>query len=218
MDKEEKKPNLFDQALAIAIKEGKAESSKDAAPSQSGVIGENYLLYSKERKLLISIPLERLKRNPRKVSNTGKGSNGCLRYLGWFVFGSAFLAVLSAISIPKFPKITQREISAAAGYTLATMVKECAAKIATMGSGTVIVPELQGYKPKKKNIAGFYVGKNRKLSGTSIVCPTTGEMKVVSEDESEYPTYSYNFETGKKSCTADSGSTAEKRSCINGEW
>ena len=77
------------------------------------------------------------------------------------------------------------------------MVKECFVKIADKGSGTVIVPELQGYKPKKKNIAGFYLGINRKLSGTSIDCPTTGEMKVVSEDESEYPSFSYNFGTDK---------------------
>ena len=65
MNKQTKHPSLFDQALAIAINEGKAESSKDADPSQSGVVGENYLLFSKQRKLLISIPLvlEDLKRN-----------------------------------------------------------------------------------------------------------------------------------------------------------
>ncbi len=45
MDKQEKKPNLFDQALAIAINEGKAESSKDADPSQSGVVGENFQFF-----------------------------------------------------------------------------------------------------------------------------------------------------------------------------
>ena len=61
MNKQTKQPSLFKQALAIAIKEGKAESLKDADPLQSGIVGENYLLYSKERKLLISIPLEKLK-------------------------------------------------------------------------------------------------------------------------------------------------------------
>ena len=63
MNKQTKYPSLFDQALEIAIKEGKAESSKDADPSQCGVVGGNFLLFSKERKLLISIPLENLKTN-----------------------------------------------------------------------------------------------------------------------------------------------------------
>ena len=97
------------------------------------------------------------------------------------------------------------------------MVKECFIKIADKGSGTVIVPELQGYKPKEKNIAGFYLGNNRKLSGTSIVCPTTEEIKLVSENERKYPTFSYNVGTGEKTCIADSGSIAEKMSCKNGE-
>ena len=222
MDKQERKPNLFDQALVIAINEGKAESSKDADPSQSGVVGENYLLFSKQRKLLISIPLENLKRNTSKVSNagkvstTGKRSNGWM-YFGWFVFGYAFLAFLNYLVTPDMD-ISKKARSSAAANSLATMAKECAVKIADMGSGTVIVPKLQGYKPKKNNIAGFYLGNNRKLSGTSIVCPTTGEITFASEDESKYPTFSYNVGTGKKTCIADSGSIAEKMSCKNGEW
>ena len=129
------------------------------------------------------------------------------------IFTSYVLASLSPS-----PRIKEKARSAAAANTLATMVKECFVKIADKGSGTVIIPELQGYKPKKNNIAGFYLGNDRKLSGTSIDCPTTGEMKVVSEDESEYPTFSYNFGTGKKTCFVESGSDAEKRGCINGEW
>ena len=218
MNKQTKHPSLFDQALAIAINEGKAESSKDADPSQSGVVGENYLLFSKQRKLIISIPLENLKRNTRKVSNTDIGSNDYSGCLGWSVFGIFFLAFLAAISLPKFVSFPEKVKSAAAANTIATIAKECAVKVADTGSGTVVIPELQGYKPKKKNIAGFYLGNNRKLSGTSIDCPTTGEMKVVSEDESEYPTFSYNFGTGKKTCFVESGSDAEKRGCINGEW
>ena len=108
--------------------------------------------------------------------------------------------------------------SAAASNTLAMIAKECFAKKYYAGAGTVIIPELKSYKSTKNNIAGFYVGNNRKLSGTSIVCPTTGAMKVVSEDESEYPTFSYNFDTGEKTCIADAGSDAEKRGCFNGRW
>ena len=217
MNKQTKHPSLFDQALAIAINEGKAESSKDADPSQSGVDGENYLLFSKEQKLLISIPLvlENLKRNTGNVSNTGTGCNGCLVRS---VFVIIILSVISAISIPKYPKMAEKARSAAAVNTLATMAKECAAKIANAGTGTSIVPELQGYRSNKKNIAGFYVGNNRKISGTRIVCPTTGEIKLVSENERTYPTFSYNVGTGKKTCNAVSGSDAEKRGCLNGYW
>ena len=214
MNKQTKHPSLFDQALAIAINEGKIESSKDADPSQSGVVGENYLLFSKQRKLLISIPLDNLKRNKSKVSNTNK-VQGCL--VNSLVV-TAILAFLSAIALPKFEDLPEKARSAAAANTIATIAKECAAEIAYKGSGTVIVPELEGYKPKKNNIAGFYLGNNRKLSGTSIDCPMTGEMKVVSEDESEYPTFSYNFGTGEKTCNAVSGSDAEKRGCLNGYW
>ena len=103
---------------------------------------------------------------------------GCLTG-GWIIFNLAWPTGLNDIH--------NKARSAAATNTLATMVKECAAKIANMGSGTVIVPELQGYKPKKKNIAGFYLENNRKLSGTSIICPTTGEIKLVSENERKYP-------------------------------
>ncbi len=129
------------------------------------------------------------------------------------IFTSYVLASLSPS-----PRIKEKARSSAVSNTLATLAKECAVKIADKGSGTVIVPELQGYKPKKKNTAGFYLGNNRKLSGTSIDCPTTGEMKVVSEDESEYPTFSYNFGTGKKTCFVESGSSAERRGCLKGEW
>ncbi|WP_269610835.1 hypothetical protein [Prochlorococcus marinus] len=216
MDKQEKKPNLFDQALVIAMKEGKLQFSKDADPFQSGVVGENYLLFSKQRKLILSIPLEKLKRNTRKVSNSFK-SQGCLTIS---LFGIAYLAFCFVTAWPKFyvSGMNERAASAAARNMLATIAKECKGKIPYIRTGTFIVPELRGYKPKKKNIAGFYLGINRKLSGTSIDCPTTGEMKVVSEDESEYPTFSYNFGTDKKTCFAALGSDAEKRGCFNGRW
>ena len=76
MNKQTKHPSLFDQVLAIAMKEGNLQFSKDADPLQSGIVGENYLLYSKQRKLLISIPLEKLKRNTRKKSDTLIVQNG----------------------------------------------------------------------------------------------------------------------------------------------
>ena len=134
------------------------------------------------------------------------------------VFVIIILSVLPSLLIPKNKTITEKARSAAAANTIATIAIECSAKIANAGTGTVTIPELKGYKSTKYNIAGFYVGNNRKVSGASMVCPTTGEMKVVSEDESQRPTFSYNFETGKKTCIAVPGSDAENRGCFNGEW
>ena len=224
MNKQTKHPSLFEQALAIAINEGKIESSKDADPSQSGVVGENYLLFSKQRKLILSIPLEKLKRNTRKVSNTGEESNGCLRYLGWSVFGIVFLILFIIPTLEKGGFFDQnfkiRVRSAAAKNTLATIAKECAAKKANAGTGTSIVPELQGYRSNKKNIAGFYLGNFRLKSNTIFNCRDTEEIKLVSQDESKNPSFSYNPETREKSCSHN-GPNEELHGCSarrNGEW
>ncbi len=96
MNKQTKHLSLFEQALAIAMREGKAESSKDADPSQSGIVGENYLLYFKERKLLISIPLalEKLKRNtPKKINYP----NSAVRKMQWFIYGFSGLTTLNLL-------------------------------------------------------------------------------------------------------------------------
>ena len=124
MNKQTKHPSLFDQALAIAINEGKAESSKDADPLQSGVVGENYLLFSKQRKLLISIPLGKLKRNTRKVSNTGNGNNGCLAQslnfllhtLVFFTFYLGISAPLAMFLIRSMPTEIKESTSKQASY------------------------------------------------------------------------------------------------------
>ncbi len=223
MNKQTEQANLFNQVLAVAMKEGKLQFSKDADSFQSEIVGEKYLLFSKHRKLILSIPLEQLKRNTRKIRNTGEESNGCLRYLGWSVFGIVFLILFIIPTLEKGGVFDQnakiRARTAAAKTILATIKKECAAKIAAKGTGTFIVPnELPGYRSSKKNSTGFYLGKDRKIIGTRIVCPTTGEIKLASEDERRYPTFSYNVGTDVKTCIAESGSNAEKRDCVNGAW
>ena len=94
MDKESKQANLFNQALVLAMKEGKVQFSKDADPYQSGIVGENYLLFSKQRKLLISIPLENLKRNTRKENNY---PNSFVRKMQWFIYGFFGLTTINLL-------------------------------------------------------------------------------------------------------------------------
>ena len=143
-------------------------------------------------------------------------------YLG----GAGFLfiilvIILGAIGLGSF-KFNGEEVNTSAEELaksqLRSVALECAAKIADgQINPTFIVPEVNGYKFKNKNNAGFYLGNNRKLSGASINCPIAGEMKFVSENESKYPTFSYNFDTYEKKCFAKLGSEAEKY-CPNGKW
>ena len=63
MNKQANQRDLFNQVLAIAMNQGKLRFSKDADPFQSVVVGKDFLLFSRQGKLLISIPLENLKRN-----------------------------------------------------------------------------------------------------------------------------------------------------------
>ena len=70
----------------------------------------------------------------------------------------AVLAVLSAIAIPSFTNISGKARATAAANTLATMAKECAAKIADTGVGvnaTFQIPALDGYRTAAR--AGFFM-------------------------------------------------------------
>ena len=222
MNKQTKYPSLFDQALVIAINEGKIEIDCVASPSQSGIVGENYLLFSKQRRLLISIPLEKLKRrNTRKVNNTNEveGCFGC-GCLPMSLIGIAYLAFSFAITWPKFSTENIRARTFAALNSIATIAKECAATTSDAETGTFIIPEIQGYRSNKKNIAGFYLGNFRLKSNTIFNCRDTEEIKLVSQDESKNPSFSYNPETREKSCSHN-GPNEELHGCSarrDGRW
>ena len=129
------------------------------------------------------------------------------------------MLLLNLVAIPKYPQTNEAKAKAALN-SLESMVKVCEALTSSGDQGLgVFVPELKGYKSTKKNLAGFYLGNNRKLSRTKVLCPTTGEMKFVSENESKYPTFSYNLDTGEKKCFTKSGwFTKKSKSCVNGKW
>tara|TARA_B100000579_G_C22819390_1_gene849703 strand:+ start:512 stop:1033 length:522 start_codon:yes stop_codon:yes gene_type:complete len=138
----------------------------------------------------------------------------------------AVLAVLSAIAIPQFTNISSKARAAAAANTVATVAKECAAKIADQGVGNAsqYTPPitLQGYKD---NAGGWYptviatnnLG-NKSANANLINCPNANFIGLVSENQAEYPSFFYNLTTGAKDCLATNNSPAVQRGCPNGSW
>ena len=126
----------------------------------------------------------------------------------------AVLAVLSAIAIPSFTNISGKARATAAANTLATIAKECAAKIADTGSGTHQVPNLAGYNADTAQ--GFHVGGTKVAAGSTGTCSETDKISFVSDDTKLYPTFVYDTATGAKTCTASG--TALNRGCTGGVW
>ena len=131
----------------------------------------------------------------------------------------AVLAVLSAIAIPSFTNISGKARATAAANTLATIAKECAAKIADTGVGanaTFVVPALDGYRTAAR--AGFFIGLTEAVAGTTPQCTNTSTISFKSDDLSQYPDFTYDTETGVKSCDATAGTAAATRGCTSGVW
>ena len=127
----------------------------------------------------------------------------------------AVLAVLSAIAIPSFTNISGKARATAAANTIATIAKECAAKIADTGVGanaTFVVPSLDGY-------ASFQIAGVTIAAGTQPQCVNNGAISLISDDNTQYPDFSYDTGTGQKVCTA-SGAPATNRGCTGapGVW
>jgi len=129
----------------------------------------------------------------------------------------AVLAILAAIAIPAFTSINGKARASAASNTLASLAKECAAKIADQGVGnaTAIAPRLDGYDAATK---GFYLGGVRVAAGGTITCSDTASYELRSNDETEYPTWRYNASTAAKTCLATGN--ALNRGCDGnpGNW
>ena len=143
----------------------------------------------------------------------------------------AVLAVLSAIAIPQFTNISNKARTAAAMNTVATVAKECAAKIADAGVGADSQyrppTTIDGYKniilaadsvTGAKEDGGWYglgdftyasngaetfVIGARSTSNALINCPNSGVIGLTSENPREYPNFYYEIDTGRKYCTFD---------------
>ena len=132
----------------------------------------------------------------------------------------AVLAVLSAIAIPSFNNISGKARATAAANTLATIAKECAAKIADVGvaNATHTVPNLDAYEGT--NTTGFFLNNNKINAGTANAqCSEQYVIEFRSTNTALYPTFRYNTATGEKSCIA-TAQTAIDRGCTGnpGTW
>tara|TARA_B100000886_G_scaffold19531_1_gene12548 strand:+ start:1999 stop:2502 length:504 start_codon:yes stop_codon:yes gene_type:complete len=154
----------------------------------------------------------------QKVLSTKPGQKGFS--LIELVVVVAVLAVLSAIAIPSFTNISGKARATAAANTLATMAKECAAKIADTGVGanaTFQIPALDGYRTASR--AGFFMGGAEVAAGTANVqCSNTVSIEFRSDDLGQYPDFIYNTSTGAKTCNATANSAASTRGCTGGVW
>ena len=147
----------------------------------------------------------------QKVLSTKPGQKGFS--LIELVVVVAVLAVLSAIAIPNFANISNKARASAASTTLATVVKECAAKIADAGSGQYVVPTLNGYIWNDAGATSAQTGTRN--------CLATGTYAALSNTLSEYPSWYYNVGTGAKTCiTAGNTTPAASRGCpvTTGGW
>ena len=112
----------------------------------------------------------------------------------------AVLAVLAAIAIPNFQSMTTKARNAAAANTVATIAKECAVKYANGEEDpTYAAVTLSGYD-------SFTV------DGETDECADEGDIVAESSDTTKYATFTYNIESGEKTCEmADSGVDADDR-------
>ncbi len=154
----------------------------------------------------------------KKVLSTKPGQEGFS--LIELVVVVAVLAILSAIAIPNFTNISDKARAAAASNTLATIAKECAVKLADPGEGTFVVPSLKGYERDTtatdgSESAGFVytvISSDTSTYQAPANTPDCSDEVIytfTSEDESEYPSFSYNTDTGAKTCIA-SGDALER--------
>ena len=132
----------------------------------------------------------------------------------------AVLAVLSAIAIPSFNNIAGKARASAASNTLATVAKECAAKIADVGEADAEhnVPSADGYRDTDNaGTIGFFLNDEQQTPGALIGCDADGVIELRSENTAQYPSWSYDMDTGEKDCIATS-STSQNRGCTGGAW
>jgi len=108
----------------------------------------------------------------------------------------AVLAILSAIAIPAFTSINDKARASAAANTVATIAKQCAANYANGETApTFNVVSLDGYS-SFTSLTG--------TTSSTTACLESGTLIATTSNDKKYPTFTYNFLTGAKTCTVNS--------------
>ena len=148
--------------------------------------------------------------NTRKVLSKKPGEAGFS--LIELVVVVAVLAVLSAIAIPAFTNISEKARASAAANTMATIAKECAVKLADTGAGTYNVPTLDGYRGTGFGWTQTTVNAGTCSNASNVV------MTLTSSDTTKYPTFTYNMNSGVKTCTASGEALNRGCPASGGSW
>ena len=125
----------------------------------------------------------------------------------------AVLAVLSAIAIPNFTNISNKARASAASSTLATIVKECSAKVADTGSGSFKAPTLNGY-----GWAMSSGGSNVTANSDQDCFTSSGVYEAKSTHTTQYPTWRYDVGSGAKTCIASGAALSRGCPTSGGGW
>ena len=116
----------------------------------------------------------------------------------------AVLAIISAIALPIFNSISDKARVSGAKASIASVIKECGAKLADASTGTYAVPEIDSYTLSQD-----------KTSGT---CDKDTKYTATAKTSVNLPTFVADAATGAKTCTnATSGSNAGL-GCSSGKW
>ena len=111
----------------------------------------------------------------------------------------AVLAILSAIAIPAFTSINDKARASAAANTVATIAKQCAANYANGETApTFNVVSLDGYLSFTSLVGG---------TSSTTACGETGTLIATTSNDKKYPTFTYNFANGAKTCTVNASTS-----------
>jgi prepilin-type N-terminal cleavage/methylation domain-containing protein len=116
----------------------------------------------------------------------------------------AVLAILSAIALPVFNSISDKARVSGAKGTLASIVKECGAKLADSSSGTYNSPQMDSYTFSS--------------SGTAGTCATGDTYTATPATGINLPVFVAVPASGAKTCTVASSGTNAALGCTNSKW
>lgn len=116
----------------------------------------------------------------------------------------AVLAIISAIALPIFNSISDKARVSGAKASIASVIKECGAKLADAGSGTYAVPEIDSYSLTQTKTAG--------------TCDKDTVYTATAKTNINLPTFIADAASGAKTCSNASTGSNAALGCTSGKW